>query len=977
MCHITRFQPARFPSFHFCKLFQEQLSARSRTAIQQKEALMHWHTAPRRFRWSFINLLGIVVLLTLAALSVSGQSPTFTDPGFAWEVVATLTPYTTVGLTFTPDGRLLVWQKQGVVRVIKNGALLPEPFLDISARVNNVNQRGLLGLALDPNFASNGSVYLYYVYENTGNPNDQSAKTARVTRVTVDPNNPDVALPESEVVILGSISAAPCSNYPDGADCIGADSDSHNGGTIRFAPDGTMFISIGDGAEYNFVDAQALRSQNLNRYEGKLIRIKTDGTAPPDNPFYDGDPHSVRSKIYAYGLRNPYRFALHPVTGEPYVGDVGWGTYEEVNRGRGANFGWPCYEGNFPQPTYQARFPQCQGLLPGAVTPPIQAYDRSLGRSVIGGTFYSATQFPAQYRGNFFFGDFNGQWIRRMIFDANGDVAGVQPFFSTAGLVVSVESGPDGSLYYVELYNGQVRRIRYTSAPVAVAAVSQTNGASPLSISFSSSGSYDPDGEALSYFWDFGDGTTSTDPAPQHVYITAGMKTFIATLTVTDARGLSSSGKVSVTVNNKPPIATITSPVSGSRIGPGARVTFTGLGADPDEALPSEALRWQVLLHHDDHIHPFINLTGPTGRFVAEDHGPGLYYYEIILTVADSAGVTDTQRVNVYYALPEPWVSSDISEAAIPGDASHSSGVWTLASSGQNISGTWDGFHFAYQLLSGDGQIVARVLKVENTNPDALAGVMIRSSLRPDAAHATMYLTPEDEIGFRRRTASGGSSPTSYGYRSSAPWWVKLVREGRRLSGYHSGDGVNWIFTGSERINMPRAVWIGLVVTSYDRTQLCTATFDNVTVSQAPASGRNGLRGDYFSDHDFTEFRFSRTDAEVDFDFGLDAPGNLPDQDKFAIRWTGYVHPDSSENYTFHTLSDDGVRLWVDGKLLIDNWTGHAPTEDQGEIRLEAGKKYRLRLEYFEGAQGAQIRLLWSAPNQPKEVIPQHHLFTP
>jgi glucose/arabinose dehydrogenase len=142
-------------------------------------------------------------------------------------------------------------------------------------------------------------------------------------------------------------------------DCIPSDSPSHSIGTVTFSPDGSaLFVGTGDGAHFNFTDKRALRSLQLNSMAGKIFRIDPiTGQGLPSNPFYDGDPNSNRSKVYNLGLRNPFRFTIHPQTGIPYIGDVGWNSWEEINTGIGKNFGWPCYEGgpisSLPQGSYQ------------------------------------------------------------------------------------------------------------------------------------------------------------------------------------------------------------------------------------------------------------------------------------------------------------------------------------------------------------------------------------------------------------------------------------------------------------------------------------------------------------------------------------------------------------------------------------------------------------------------------------------------
>jgi glucose/arabinose dehydrogenase/regulation of enolase protein 1 (concanavalin A-like superfamily) len=801
---------------------------------------------------------GLWAGLTVALLLLAGghaRAQTFSDPGFVAETVATFPVYKPVGLAFAPDGRIFVWYKGGSVWVIKNGAVLPTPFLYFESRVNRAGDRGMLGFALDPNFATNGYAYLLYVYEPNGNPSDAGPKTARLTRVKADPNNPDVALAGSEQVILGQIGLAPCSQYPEGSDCMASDSTAHTIGTVRFAPDGKIFVGMGDGASYAGADQLALRAQSLNYYNGKILRINPDGTAPTDNPFYDpANPNSVKSKVYAYGLRNPYRFAVHPQTGEVYIGDVGWNAWEEVNRGRGANFGWPCYEGASAQTRYQSAFPQqCGALPPSAVKPPLYAYDHSQGVSITGGPVYDGTQFPAAYRGNYFFADYGQEWLRRIIFDASGGVADVKTFATGIASPVSIEVGPDGALYYISLKTGELRRIRFTSAPVAAASATIPNPAAPYTVAFSSAGSSDPNGGALAYRWEFGDGATSTAANPTHTYSAAGVATFTVKLTVTNAQNVSASKTISVTVGSRPPVATILEPTDGLRVSAGTTVNYRGTAGDPDETLGPGAMSWNVLLHHDDHVHPVGSATGAGGSFLVEEHGAGTFYYEVVLTVTDSYGLTNTKRVNVYLAaptgaLPAPWASKDVGDAALAGSAAYANGAFTVEASGSDIAGRSDGFHFVYRQLSGDVELVARVAGVENTANGAKAGVMIRESLAGDAAYALMSQAAGEGTSFERRRGTGwGTTLVSGGY-SKAPYWVRLVREGATVSGYKSADGVRWTLVGATTIGFPAAVYVGLAVTANNNATLCTATLDNVRVtplgSALPAPWAAGDVGD-------------------------------------------------------------------------------------------------------------------------------------
>jgi glucose/arabinose dehydrogenase/endonuclease YncB( thermonuclease family) len=265
--------------------------------------------------------------------------------GFVQDVVAGGTNQATA-FAFLPGGRILLAEKDGKVRLYKDGTLSPTPFLDISGRVNDYWDHGLRGLAVDPNFAQNGFIYLLYTYEN--DPNQYNGgKTQRVARFTAAG---DTADPGSEVAILGTAVGSSCSNFPAGADCIPAEVGTHEGGNIKFAADGTLFVSTGDAANYNVVDDRALRSQNLDSLAGKLLHVTTSGAAVPANPFWTGDARANRSKVWAYGLRNAFRFNLRPGSDVPYIGDVGWNNYEEVDVATaGANFGWPCYEGAYVQ----------------------------------------------------------------------------------------------------------------------------------------------------------------------------------------------------------------------------------------------------------------------------------------------------------------------------------------------------------------------------------------------------------------------------------------------------------------------------------------------------------------------------------------------------------------------------------------------------------------------------------------------------
>ncbi len=563
---------------------------------------------------------------------------------------------------FAPDGhRIFVASLRGEVRIIKDGVLLPAPFVTVPANENG--ERGLLGLALDPDFGSNGYVYLYYVYES--NPADPlGPRTARLVRYTADG---DAALPDSEKVLLGTvigtIADRSCQDFPAGSDCIPADGYSHVGSALRFAPDGSLLLATGDAAFFPGVFSPlSLRSQDLDSLAGKLLRIDpATGDGLEGNPWFDDDePDSNRSKVWARGLRQGFRMGLQPASGAPFIGEVGSSYWEEIDVGApGANFGWPCYEGANRNLDY-AGFSDCQDLYdeePSTVHP-LYAYARQGGASVTGGQFYEGSNYPADFHDAYFFGD----WLRKTISVLKIDESvqlvpdSVQQVLDDAGNPVDFEIGPEGDIYYLSwgyAPDAEIRHLRFVPGnrpPVAQATALPQGGLTPLAVSFSSAGSFDPDGGPLTYAWNFGDGGSSQQQDPAHVYHANG--TYKAQLTVTDSGGATAQDTVAVIVGNRPPLAVISVPGARYAYTPDESISFSGSGSDPETGnLPGSALAWSVFLHHCDpglgicHRHPFLEGTGPDGNLIAPAQGGEVFYLELQLTVTDGGGLSDVGRV--------------------------------------------------------------------------------------------------------------------------------------------------------------------------------------------------------------------------------------------------------------------------------------------------------------------------------------------
>jgi glucose/arabinose dehydrogenase len=368
-----------------------------------------------------------------------------------------------VSFAFVGDGRILIAEKRGVIRVWQDGVLRQQPFLDISSVVDGNELRGVLGLAVDPNFDHNGFVYVDYVHRaqstRPGGP-----WNVRVSRFVASGARASAA---SERVIVGAAGGSDCRRLPARADCIPLDG-YHAGGDLAFAPDGTLFITTGDGGRGDPAEAAALRAQSLDSLGGKVLHVTRNGAGLRSNPFWKGNSKANRSKIWASGLRNPFRFSIDPQTGVVYAGDVGWNRYEEVDAVlRGGNYGWPCYEGPVRTPTYSSR-PVCRALFargPGAVVPPLVFHDHHRdGNSVIGGVIYRGTRYPSFYRGAYLYGDFGRSWVRaiRLTRDGRGALGQGRLFVDGGTAPVQIRIGPDGDVYYLS-FTGELRRLRYRS----------------------------------------------------------------------------------------------------------------------------------------------------------------------------------------------------------------------------------------------------------------------------------------------------------------------------------------------------------------------------------------------------------------------------------------------------------------------------------------------------------------------------------
>jgi len=336
------------------------------------------------------------------------------------------------------------------------------------------------------------------------------------------------------------------------------------------------------------------------------------------------------------------------------------------------------------------------------------------------------------------------------------------------------------------------------------------------------------------------------------------------------------------------------------------------------------------------------------------------------------------------FAFSGEFISTDINTGLVGSTVNVGADGFDITASGQDIWSLSDSFRFHYQQVSGDFDIRARVSNVENVNAWSKAGVAIRQSLAPDCVHAMTVATPGNGFAFQYRTVEGGSSSHVAGGGTFYPFsWVRLVRIGLTVSSYKSVDPTadEWDFIGSLTLETGDPVYVGLVITSHNNAALCKAEFRNVDLHAyvPPVSGTGeGLSAQYFNSRNLSgTSALSRIDQQVNFDWTTGSPDAAINPDNFSVRWGGQVQAQFSEEYTFYTVSDDGVRLWLNGQLVIDHWTDHSRTENRTyPVALVAGQKYDIVAEFYENGGNAEARLLWASRSTLKEAIPQEQLYS-
>lgn len=609
-----------------------------------------------------------------------------------------------ISVEFARTGQIFVAERRGVIKVYENLAdATATQTADLRLRVYNGGDRGLLGMALDPNYPTRPYLWALYSkdaevggtppkFGNAQTPTDSDPCPAgagndcrisgELTRLTINPTT-GVWTGDEKVLLNGW-----CQQYG-----------SHSVGTVVFGNDGYLYVSGGDGASYTTTDigqlgAQqcadpsteggALRSQSLRGPDaastvlnGTVLRLDPDtGLAAPGNPRA-ADPNAINQRIIAHGFRNPFRMTPRPGTNELWVADVGWSTFEELNRvdvgGPVQNFGWPCYEGPDRMGSYDnANAPTCETLYAegaSAITQPQLAYRHSevlggdcpTGGSAVSAVAFgsTATNYPASYRTGVFFGDYTRKclWFGQLT-GSNLDRSSITVFDKTSW-PAELQAGPAGDLYLVDIAQNVIRRIRYTDGgntpPIPVIKATPTSGNAPLTVQFDAGGSGDPDaGSSLTYAWDLdGDGEfdDSTALTASRTYTAAGAVE--VRLRVTDNAGAAATTSVTITAGSTAPTVSVSSPASTTPWAVGDTIPFTVTATDAEDgAVPASRISTEVLINHcpggaNCHEHLEQSFEGvASGSFTAPDHD-----YPAHLTIrakaTDSSGLTSTTTLQL------------------------------------------------------------------------------------------------------------------------------------------------------------------------------------------------------------------------------------------------------------------------------------------------------------------------------------------
>ena len=682
-------------------------------------------------------LLALLLVLVMIPLSTPTPASGLTVPP-SFQLVDYPTgqaPYNLTDFAWLPDGGLLTSGKDGTITYVPPGGD-PRVLTKVPS-VRALGDHGLLGFALANDYATSGRIYVSYdkgLASSTG--------FGVVEEWVASPPLAPTTFQRSRTVLDGETRSPQLAQVKH----------THGIDAVLVAPDDTLFVSVGDDA-LNNGDPKTLRAQDLDQPYGKLLHMTPEGSGVPSNPFYNpATPASWRSMVYAYGLRNPFRFSLDPRSGMPIVGDVGWHTYEEINTlAPGDERGLAVLRGLL---THDILFSQ---HLQGAQQRALGAHaDLDLPARRVRARLWWAVcttpgpRTPRSTEASYFFGDYSRQRLWTLTTDAAGRLTRAPEangFARDAGGPVAFHPGPNGDVTYADLLSGNVRRLVYTTGnrPPTARFATTTNAAN-RTVSLSATDSYDLDGDELTFQWEFGDGTSATGETAAHTY--GGTEEhFDVTLTVKDQLG--AVGKTTVTVfpDNRTPTLTLDEPAPSKTYSVNDTVQLSASATDPEDG--ALTVQWDMALLHcpfagSCHRHPDSTVTGPSFSAPFTDHGADTTML-VTAHAVDSKGATVAAS---YEAKPRVRTLAIDSPVAVSVNGELAASAQVVAGSDVQVSAPTSSTYWRFQSWSDDGAPVHSF-----TMPDA------------DLTVAARYETAIEA----KYTALGGSSsylgtPTSLEY---------------------------------------------------------------------------------------------------------------------------------------------------------------------------------------------------------------------
>ena len=854
------------------------------------------------------------------------QTP-FTQASFS-AILATAAEPASTRIHFAERGGVFYW-------VSKDGNGSDKTlFMNISGRVWTGQDSGVLGMAFHPDYNKPGNpnrnyVYVYYVTSYGG---DEYIRLSRFTRNeannTLDANSESILFDQ----VLGPTL--------------------HRGGGLLFGNDGFLYLAIGDLG-------WTTQSQNItDRLSGGVLRIDVDkrggnishpvrrtlqsvgqGTTgdyyiPNDNPFLATNG-SVFEEYYTLGCRNPHRMTIDRLTGNIYIGNVGSNSgdvREEVNRvAKGANFGWPYREGLTDRPDLMAR----PATIIGTETDPIHEYNHSGGnRWVVGGYVYRGTAIPDLY-GKYIFADGASRKIWALDLTGSAPYTQKEEIVNSTSTFYSFAEDQDGELYLTSNSVQKLSSIGNSGANSIPQLLSQTGAFQNLSTLEPSAGIIPYD--MITSLW--------SDGAEKYRWL-----------------AVPNDGSHNTAAEN---IVWSEEGEWGFPVG-SVFIKHFEIQMDKRNANSVRRLETRFLIHGETGYYALTYRWRPDGS----DAELLSTSFEDNLTIIESDG-SSRQQTWYYPSRSECFVCHTEASGRVLGPKTRhlnrdilypSTGLTGNQVETYNHLGMFD-----QNLNAGDisTYLSAKALDDQSASIDDRArsylDVNCSSCHRPGAG--------------TRATWNGLLSENL----ANAFIVNGEVAEDLGISGAKvvvPGDTAKSIlYQRMKQVNTTAAMPPLAKSVRHDEGLALIAEWINTMDPDAGVS-ENGLLAIYYDNIDFTNEAFRRIDPEINFDWSTGTPSPSMDVNTFSIRWEGFVEAPTTGTYTFYTNSDDGVRLWVNGQMIIENWTVHPATENSGTINLVAGQRVPIRMDFFENGGHAVAQLRWSASGVSKQIIPQSALFT-